>query len=314
MFNIGIIVGCLLYPVLGVTSLGVGVLLGGLGQILVQVPALLSKDVREGYGIRYEPTLGLKDPAVRKVGRVTPNILADVSITKLGSVVDIVLAMPLAAGMVSALNWAMVVFHLPFGLLSQSINTVVLKELSDRQALQKKESVGRLLVSGIGWNAFLLLPISALLIILARPLVEVLFGFGKFDATNASNVALALACYAIGLVGWGLTSLTSRFFSARMEQNRNTLTSAMALVVNVGLSIALVQAGLGIAGLALGTSISFLLCALVRLKWLLHSMQQEGITVKTQEITRGLAHSVTIGNTGQKACNRGLPAIARLIR
>ena len=291
MFNVGIVVGCLLYPILGVASLGVGVLLGGIGQILVQLPALLSKEVREGYGIRYEPTLGLKEPAVRKVGRVAPNILADVGITKLGSVVDIVLAMPMAAGMVSALNWALVVFHLPFGLLSQSINTVILKELSDRQALQKKESVGRLLVSGVGWNVFLLLPISAVLIILARPLVDVLFGFGQFSATDGSNVALALRCYAIGLVGWGLTSLLGRFFAARMEQNRNTITSALALVANIGLSIALVRMGLGIAGLALGTSASFLLCAIMRMRLLLTSLQREGVAVNTHELRRGLFKS-----------------------
>lgn len=286
MFNAGIIIGCLLYPFFGIASLGAGVLLGGAGQILVQIPSLLSPEVRQAYGIRFRPRLGLSDPAVKKVGRVAPNILADVSISKAGSLVDIVLAMPMAAGMVSALNWALIVFHLPFGLISQSINTVILKEISDRQSLQHRDSVGRLLVSGINWHLFLLLPVTALFIILARPLVDLVFGFGKFSPEAAANVALALRCYAIGLAGWGLTALFGRFFSARMEQNRSTATSALALATNVGISVGLVSLGLGIAGLAIGTSISFLLCAALRLFMLLSSLRAEGVNVNARDLRR----------------------------
>ena len=286
MFNVGILIGAFLYPVFGIVALGAGVLLGGLGQVLIQLPSYLSKDVQTGYGVRYRPMLALRDPAVKKVGRVTPNIVLDVAIQKLGSVVDVYLAMRLATGMVSALSWAMVVFHLPFGLISQSINTVVLKELSDRQASRSRESIGKLLVSGINWTVFSLLPLSVFMVILARPLVDLLFGFGQFSASNAETVALALRCYAIGLIGWGLTGLTTRFFAARMEQNRSTATSALALVLNIALSITLVNAGMGIAGLAIGTSVSFLFCALLRTSLLFHSLKQEQIPLRLNELRR----------------------------
>lgn len=283
MFSLGILAGTLLYPWFGLTGLAYGVLLGGLGQVLVQVPTLLSPEVRHGYGVSFKPILALRDPGVRKVGRVTPNILADVSVSKCGTIVDSILASSLGAGSISALYIGMVVFQLPFGLISQSINSAVLKELAEGQATRDRSQTSRLLANGINWTVFLLLPISVAMIVLAEPIVHLLFGYGA-GADNLDNVVLALRCYSVGLVGWGITALVGRFFSARMEQWTGTLTSLGGLAFNISLSVIFVRAGMGIGGIALGTSIAFTATALLRL-WLLNrTLQAEGTELRAKDV------------------------------
>jgi murein biosynthesis integral membrane protein MurJ len=284
MLNAGILMGVALYPWLGLNALGIGLLLGGVGQVAIQIPALLSRDVRQTYGVRFRPQFGLRDEGVRKVGRVTPNILTDVSVQKAGSMVDTIIATSLAPGMVSALWFAMRLFSLPFGLISQSINTVILKELSEHQALKDKDWSRRLLAGGVNWTCFTLLPVSATLIVLAEPLVRLVFGFGEFDREAVDRVSLALRCYAVGLVGWGLTGLCGRFFSARMEQSRSTATSILALGINIAVSLTLVSLGFGIAGLAIGTSVAFLVCAALRLALLNSAMKSEGTGMQAKDI------------------------------
>ena len=284
MFSVGVLIGVALYPIMGLPALGVGVLLGGAGQLAVLLPSLFSRDVRRGFGVQLRPRIDLRAQGVRKVGRVTPNILADVSVQRAGTMVDTVLATSLAAGMVSALHFAMVVFMLPFGLISVSINSVVLKELSEGQALRDRDDARRLLAGGINWTVFALLPITVVLLALADPIVSLLFQWMSFDSVAASNVAIALRCYAIGLTAWGLTGLCGRFFAARMEQSKNTITSFVALAVNVAVSIALVKQGMGVAGLALGTTAAFVLCAAMRLWMLNASLRSEGIALKASDV------------------------------
>ncbi len=297
LFSVGVLIGVALYPVLGLPALGIGVLLGGFGQVLAMIPPLLSHDVSRGFGVRLRPVVDLKDPGVRKVGRVTPNILADVSVQRAGSMVDTVLATSLAAGMVSALHFAMVIFMLPFGLISVSINTVILKELSEGQALKDRNDTRRLLAGGINWTVFALLPVSVVMLVLADPIVNLLFRWVNFDAVASAHVALALRCYAVGLTAWGLTGLCGRFFSARMEQSKSTLTSFIALAANISISVTLVNMGMGIAGLALGTTAALVLCAAMRLTMLCRSLRAEGIALKTSHVLPSVGHT-TLATAG----------------
>ncbi|NRA96485.1 MAG: HEAT repeat domain-containing protein, partial [Planctomycetes bacterium] len=118
----------------------------------------------------------------------------------------------------------------------------------------------------------------------ADPIVSLLFQWMSFDAVAAENVAIALRCYGIGLAAWGLTGLCGRFFAARMEQSKSTMTSLVALAANISISIALVQQGMGIAGLALGTTVSFVLCAAMRLWMLNASLRAEGIALRASDV------------------------------
>ncbi len=290
-FTLGILAGTLGYSQYGLPALGVGVLIGGLGQVLCQLPTLFSREVWRGYGLALRPTFGFREPAVGKVGRVAPNIVLDVSIQKTSSVVDKALASGVGAGAAASLYWGMQIFQLPFALISQSINTVILKELSESQATKEKEWTRRLLASGINWTMFTLLPLTVAMVVLAEPIVRLLFGYGKFGEADVQRVATTLRWYSVGLVGWGLTGLFGRFFSARMEQMKATWTSVIGLVVNITTAVLLVRAGLGEAGIALGTSACFLLTAGLRFALLNSSLRLEGIAVRPTDIVPSLTQT-----------------------
>lgn len=301
MFNLGVLGGLAFYPTFGLTAVAWGVLAGGAGQVGVQLLKVLSRDVRRVHGLSLRPRLHLGDQGVKKVGRVTPNILADVSIQKLGSVVDKVLATSLAAGMTGALHFSMAIFRLPYGLISQSLNTVLLKELSDGQAVHDRDWSRRLLVDGLGWTFFTLLPVSFAMLILAEPMVSLLFEYHLFGARDTGFVAMALRLYAVGLVGWGVTGLCGRFFSARLEQPKATATSLLGLGINVGLSVLLVSLGMGIAGLALGTSAAFLVVGAVRLWMLGRSLAAEGVPLRPSDILPSVQQAVIASAGGAVA-------------
>lgn len=309
MFTAGVLAGTLAYPWFGMAGLGAGVLLGGLGQILIQIPSLRSPEVRGGFGLAFRPLVDLRDPGVRKVGRVTPNILADTSIQKLANVVDKTLATPLGAGAASVLYYGMVVFQLPFGLISQSINTVVLKELSEGQALKDRDFTRRLLAGGINWTVFTLLPVAVAMVVLSEPIVRLLFQYGSFSEAAVLEVALCLRWYAAGLLGWGLTGLAGRFFAARMEQNTNTLTSLAGLALNLAVSISLVRAGAGVAGIAIGTSAAFLGTAALRLAILARVLREEGIEIRRADVVPSLCQTAIATGGALLAALVVLPAV-----
>ncbi len=269
MFSVGMIAGVSFYDRFGIQALGWGVLAGGVGQILVQLPPLFGPEIRKGHGLRFPRGLDMRTPGIRRVGRVTPNILADTTISKAGEIVDVSIASALSDGMISALDFGRQLFLLPFALVAQTINTVVLKELSEGMAVRDKAWTRRMIVNGINWTIFLLVPMAVAMVILAEPIVRGLLQYGKLTAERAPYVMTALQAYSIGLPGWGLVALSGRFFAARNQMGAGTLTNLVALVINVSLSLALVKTPFGFAGIALSSTVTFSIAAVVRL-WLLN--------------------------------------------
>jgi murein biosynthesis integral membrane protein MurJ len=309
MFNVGVMAGVGLYPAFGIAALGWGVLLGGLGQVLIQLPPLFGPGIRQGHGFRLTRGLNLRSPGLRRVGRVTPNVLADTSITKAGEVVDVTIASLLAEGAISALAFGRTLFLLPFGLIAQTVNTVLLKELSEGMATQDGRFTRRLMIGGINWTVFLLLPVSAAMVILAEPIVRALLQYGSFGPEQVPKVALALQCYAAGLVGWGLVSLTGRFFAARGQMGLGTLTNLLALACSVSLSLALAKTRLGFAGIALASSATFSLAALLRLALLNRSLREEEAAIRFNDVWPTVFQTTLATSTAAIAAAMSLAAV-----
>jgi UDP-N-acetylglucosamine--N-acetylmuramyl-(pentapeptide) pyrophosphoryl-undecaprenol N-acetylglucosamine transferase len=309
-FTVGVAIGLAFYPRFGVAALGYGVLLGGVGQILIQLPPFFGREFREARGFAVPPGIDLANPGLRRVGRAAPNITLDAVIARSSELVDIWLATPLGTGLVSALGWGRTIFLLPFALVSQSINAVVLKEFSEGAATRDKEWTRRLFVAGINWNVFLLLPISILLVVLAGPLVDAIFLRGRFTAEDSALVALALRCYALGLVGWGLVSLTGRFFAARGETGVATLINLGAALANVSASLALVRTSWGFAGIALASSASFTIAAAVRLVLLNARLREEDAHARAADVFPSCVKTLAASTAAAVAAALCLAALA----
>jgi murein biosynthesis integral membrane protein MurJ/undecaprenyldiphospho-muramoylpentapeptide beta-N-acetylglucosaminyltransferase len=308
-YTVGVVVGLALYPKLGIEALGYGVVLGGIGQVAVQLPPFFSKEFREARGFRVPAGLDLKSAGLRRVGRAAPNTTADAGISQAGTVVDLWLAKSLMEGSVSALYWGRALFLLPFALVSQTINTIVLKEFSEGVAVRDHDWTRKVLAAGVNWNVFFLAPICVLLVLLARPITDVVYLGGAFDPEAARRVALALQCYALGLPAFGIVSLTGRFFAARGEMGTGTLVNLGSLLVNVALAWALLSTSIGFAGIALATSASYTLAAIVRLAVLNARLRDEESHLRWEDVWPSFAKTTGATAAGAAAAALCLAAI-----
>jgi putative peptidoglycan lipid II flippase len=145
--------------------------------------------------------------------------------------------------------------YLPIGLFGVSLGTAVLPTVS-RQAAARDLAGARATVSrGLALMLMLNLPAAAGLIVLAGPIVEVLFERGQFLSADTVATATALRFYAVGLVGYSAVRIASPVFYAIGQSRIPVAVSVCAIVLNVVFSVALVRV-MGFAGLALGTSLA----------------------------------------------------------
>jgi hypothetical protein len=232
----------------------------------------------------YRPIIKIKNTSIRKYFSQLPPLFSDAFLSQSANVVEKFLASSLGSGSLSYLYFSMEIFRLPFAVISRSIDNVVLKDFSEHTALFDNDKTKKFFINGIRINLFLLAPISILTIVLATPLVSLLLERFHFSAQAVANTALALQYYAIGLIGWGLHSLTTRIFAARLDNQTAKSLNFFMLIFNIPLVFSLVKTSLKFAGVALATSISYLIFALIRVVILRNKLNRDGIPVKSSEI------------------------------
>lgn len=251
-FNIGMLLCILLLtprmqpPILGV---GVGVLLGGSLQLLVQLPSLSS------VGFRFSFHLTPIHPRVRQLVQLMAPAVMTLAITEVNLLVDNKLASHLGDGGISALQYGMRLFQLPLGVLAVSIATALLPRFSETWARKDTASFSRLLDEGVVASALVLLPAMVGLLVLGPDIVKLLFEHGSFTADSTRQTARVLSYYAMGLVPYGWVYVFTRAAYARGRPAFPLAASALAAGVNIGLDLLLVTS-MREAGLALATSMA----------------------------------------------------------
>jgi putative peptidoglycan lipid II flippase len=184
--------------------------------------------------------------------------------TQINVFVNTVLATGEGTGAVSWLDFAFRLMYLPIGLFGVSIATAATPAVSRMVAERDFARIRSTLANALGLMLFLNVPATVGLIVLAQPIVAVIFERGEFTAADTFATAAALQLYAIGLVGYSVVRIISPTFYALQRSRVPVLVSAGSVVVNVALNLALVRA-MGYRGLALGTSITAILNATVQL-------------------------------------------------
>ncbi|HPT38785.1 MAG TPA: murein biosynthesis integral membrane protein MurJ [Candidatus Omnitrophota bacterium] len=249
--NIAIIV-CAVLLGEGTTGLAAGVLLGGLSQLAVQVPVLYKK------GFRPKFSLVFKHPGVIQIKNlILPRILSS-SIYQLNNFFDSIfgsLAAIVGEGGVAVLYFAYRLIQFPIGIFSNAIAQAILPTFSTQVFEANQENLKNTLCWGLRIVNFVMLPTTALFMLLAYPLVSALFGGGKFDSHSSLLTADALFFYSIGLTAYGGSKILQSCFFALKDTVTPTKIAGLALLMNVILN-ALLMFPLKIGGLALATSIS----------------------------------------------------------
>ena len=270
MFNVATIASAVivvpLAPSLGIEPIVVvaaGTLAGGLGQILLQWPAIR----REGF--RYRPVLDLHDPWLHEIGRLMVPGVMGLAAVQINLFVNSWLAASLGTGAVSWLDYAFRLMYMPIGLVGISIATASLPTISAHAATSDDAGVRHAVSRGLRLMVMLNIPATVGLIVLATPIVALIFEHGRFTPADTAATAAALACYAPGLIGYSAVKLISPAFYAMGNSRIPVIASAASVVLNIALNLLLVRS-LGHRGLALGTAIAALLNAGM-LVWLLRA-------------------------------------------
>jgi len=270
MFNIGTLATmAVLIPVFRsngirpIYAVAVGTIVGGLGQVVVQWPALR----REGF--RYRPLVDVRDPGLREVLRLMgPGTMA-LAAVQFNVLVNTMLATSQGEGAASWLNFAFRVMYLPMGLFGLSIATAAIPSLSSAAARGDREGMRATLSSAMRMMLMLNVPATLGLIALAAPIVALLFEHGSFTPEATAGTAAALICYAPGLVGYSAIKLAVPAFYTLRDSRTPVIVGAISVAFNLALNLTLVRV-LGFRGLALGTAASAIFNGLLLL-WLLRS-------------------------------------------
>lgn len=269
MFNVAtILCALLLVPVMPgfgwppITAIALGALAGGFAQIAVQFPLLR----REGF--TYTAYLNWKDAPLRRVLMLMGPGTIGLAATQVNVFVNTVLATAEGTGAVSWLNYAFRLMYLPTGLFGVSIATATVPAVSRHAARDDGPAVRSTLSEALSLMFVLNVPATVGLIVLAHPIVRVIFERRAFLPSDTAATAAALQYYAVGLLGYSIVRIASPTFYALGDSRTPVRISIASVLVNAALNILLARA-LGYRGLALGTSIAALFNA-AGLLWLLH--------------------------------------------
>jgi putative peptidoglycan lipid II flippase len=226
-----------------------GVALAGLAQFLFLAWAC----GREGMGLRLR--LPKLSPETRTLMRRMAPVALGSGAAQINLMIDVMLASLLAAGSISWLYYADRVYELPLAVIGIAIGTALLPLLARQirlgEAAAAVETQNRALEAAM----VLTLPATAALLVLAEPIIVVLFQRGAFDATAASATAAALVAYACGLPAYVLIKVLAPGFYAREDTRTPVRIAVLCVALNTVVAFALMRV-LGHVGIALATALS----------------------------------------------------------
>ncbi len=234
-----------------ILSLAGGVMLGGLLQLAVQVPALAAVGCLPRIGLAPAAIAqAWRHPGVRQVLRQMAPALLGVSVAQVSLLINTQIATHVAVGAVSWLSYADRLMEFPTALLGVALGVVLLPQLTAARTRADASAYSGMLDWGLRLVVLLALPCALALLIVPQALVAVLYHYGAFDARDVANTVLALRGYGVGLLGLVAIKVLAPAFYARQDIRTPVKIAIGVLAATQLLNLVLVP-WLGHAGLAL---------------------------------------------------------------
>lgn len=211
---------------------------------------------------RYKVYMNINDKYIKKAVWLMGPVLIGISVNQINTMIDRTLASTLVEGSISALNYANKLNGFVMALFIASIAAVIYPILSKLSNENNKDKFVNYIVQSVNSVILLVIPISVGAIVLANPIVKILFQRGEFDSRATGMTAIALVMYSIGMIGFGLRDILGKVFYSLHDTKTPMVNGIIAMVTNIILNIILVKY-LKLAGLALATSISAIICIIL---------------------------------------------------
>ena len=244
---------------LGIYGLAAAYLAGWLLQGLIQVPPL----ARLGY--RYKPNLSFRSEGMKKVFALMGPVMVSTWVQPINLVVNSRFGSRLYEGAgVAALEYSTNLYLVIAGTFVLSITNVIFPKLSRLTAGGRQGDFQDTVRQTLHSTLFFVLPMTAGLMAVARPLVSFLYGDGEFDDFSVRITSTALVWISLGMAGYAVQNILSRAYFARQEGKAPLIAGAASIAVNI-LLCALLAGPLEIMGLALASAVSSTVYALLLL-------------------------------------------------
>jgi putative peptidoglycan lipid II flippase len=228
MYQIGQIFGVLvLSRWLGIYGLAWGVVIGALLFLIIQLPALLR--LRGDFTF----SLGRKNPDVRKVIQLMGPRVFGAAVVQLNFWVNNNLGSRMAEGSIISLTYGFMLMLMAQAAIAQSVAIAALPTFSAQYALGQIDEMRTSLASTLRSMFLLALPASVGLILLARPIVSMLYERGEFNAVTTEMTAWALTWFAAGLLGHSVMEVLTRAFYAQHDTKTPVVIGTIAMGLNV---------------------------------------------------------------------------------
>lgn len=259
LFNIGVIAcAVLLYrfmPKMGwdpITSVALGVIAGGVLQVIIQIPLLKS------VGFHYRFNIDFRHPGLRNVFLLVLPVVAGMAATRINVLVNIFLATLLEEGSVSYLSYSFRLMQLPIGLFGVAVATVSLPKLSEEVSRREMDNVRSTFSYSMRLVFTLTIPAAVLTAVLARPICALLYERGNFTQADTLFTSQALMFYSLTIIGAGASKVLASTFYSLKRPGLPMKISFVCVAANIALNLSLMWT-MRFRAMAFSTSIASIL-------------------------------------------------------
>jgi putative peptidoglycan lipid II flippase len=229
-------------------ALCAGTLLGGVAQAAMQWPALR----REGY--RHEWTLDFRDRRLREVLRLMGPATLGVAAAQVNLLVTTFLATAIP-GVATALTYAFRLIYMPIGIVGVSVATAAIPELARQASAEAYAEMRQTLSAGVRLMLMFAVPATIGLMVLAYPIVELIFERGQFGPDSTTLTAGALFYYGPAVIGYSIVKIASPTLYSLRDARTPAIVSIVSIFLNIIFCVVLFNT-IGYEGLALGTAMA----------------------------------------------------------
>lgn len=257
----------------GIEGVSVSIVVGAI--LSVFVAAYLTRKV---YRFRF-PQTSLFDKEIIDVLKSVPAACLNAVVNQINGIVDKAFSSGLVIGSLTYLNYGSRFIHLFDGLFSSAISIVLFPHMTELVAKREDIKLKALIRDYLLLILAIMIPVSIFIVAYSFDLIDVAFGYGKFQSGDVSETSMVLMMYAIGLPAMGITVVINDLFYIKKRANELLFTTVVCVVINVILDFLLIRQ-FGVAALALATSIAYYLALIIKF-----FMLREDVSIDKQIIT-----------------------------
>ncbi len=244
--NIAIIIYYVIFgKKFGVYGLAVTMVVAWSLQLIIQLPYL------KRFGVKYRPDFRFKDSSIKQALMLAGPMLISTWVQPLYSLVNQRLASNIDSA-VTYIQQSSRLYIIVTGVFSFVVTNLIFPKLSQAVANNNREEANSLIVTSMKAIFLVILPIMGMFMVLAQPITNIIYGYGKMDAESVDAISGLLQCYSIGMIALAVNEVLSKAFFSMQDSKPPMRNSIISMIVNIILAYVLYNF-ISTPGLALAT-------------------------------------------------------------